>query len=309
MTNQINRTVIGVGTLLLLGFSAYQYLHSSLPSYEGHLEISGLKEEVEVFFDDYAVPHVYAKNETDMFYTAGYLMARERLFQMTVNAATTEGTLSKLFGKNQLKSDIFLRTWGIPKIAEELVNHVHPESREVLETFCNGVNAYIDEIGGDLPVEFKLLRIKPIRWEPKHVTGYARLMAYSLSQSWYPEMMLGQVAYMFGEKKALELWPVAPDESPESLPTVAFDLAPVWEAMSVADEKIRRLLGTSGGHLGSNSWVVSGARTKSGKPILSNDPHLGMTQPSIWYEMHLVGGKYDVSGVCFPGTPLSLIHI
>ena len=292
---------------MLLGFSAYQYLHSSLPPYEGHLEISGLREEVEVFFDDYAVPHVYAKNETDMFYTAGYLMARERLFQMTVNAATTEGTLSKLFGESQLKSDIFLRTWGIPKIAEELVNYVRPESREVLETFCNGVNAYIDEIGGDLPVEFKLLRIKPIRWEPKHVTGYARLMAYSLSQSWYPEMMLGQVAYMFGEKKALELWPVAPDESPESLPTVAFDLAPVWEAMSVADEKIRRLLGTAGGHLGSNSWVVSGARTKSGKPILSNDPHLGMTQPSIWYEMHLVGGKYDVSGVCFPGTPFVIL--
>nr|MCS5659167.1 penicillin acylase family protein [Dehalococcoidia bacterium] len=121
------------------------------------------------------------------------------------------------------------------------------------------------------------------------------------------EMMLGQVAYMFGEKKALELWPVAPDESPESLPTVAFDLAPVWEAMSVADEKIRRLLGTAGGHLGSNSWVVSGARTKSGKPILSNDPHLGMTQPSIWYEMHLVGGKYDVSGVCFPGTPFVIL--
>tara|TARA_Y100000294_G_scaffold30987_2_gene26162 strand:- start:5862 stop:8108 length:2247 start_codon:yes stop_codon:yes gene_type:complete len=242
-----------------------------------------------------------------MFYTAGYLMARERLFQMTVNAATTEGTLSKLFGESQLKSDIFLRTWGIPKIAEELVNYVRPESREVLETFCNGVNAYIDEIGGDLPVEFKLLRIKPIRWEPKHVTGYARLMAYSLSQSWYPEMMLGQVAYMFGEKKALELWPVAPDESPESLPTVAFDLAPVWEAMSVADENIRRLLGTAGGHLGSNSWVVSGARTKSGKPILSNDPHLGMTQPSIWYEMHLVGGEYDVSGVCFPGTPFVIL--
>ena len=307
MTNKINRTVIGIGTVLLLGFSTYQYLHSSLPPYEGHLKISGLKEEVEVFFDDYAVPHVYAKNETDMFFTAGYLMARERLFQMTVNAATSEGRLSELFGESQLKSDIFLRTWGIPKIAEELVNYVRPESRKVLETFCNGVNAYIDEIGSDIPVEFKLLRIKPIRWEPKHVTGYARLMAYSLSQSWYPEMMLGQVAYMFGEQKALELWPVAPDESPESLPTVALDLAPVWEAMSVADENIRGLLGTAGGHLGSNSWVVSGARTKSGKPILSNDPHLGMTQPSIWYEMHLVGGKYDVSGVCFPGTPFVIL--
>ncbi|HHZ99020.1 MAG TPA: hypothetical protein EYN68_05635 [Candidatus Marinimicrobia bacterium] len=153
VTNKINRTVIGIGTVLLLGFSTYQYLHSSLPPYEGHLKISGLKEEVEVFFDDYAVPHVYAKNETDMFFTAGYLMARERLFQMTVNAATSEGRLSELFGESQLKSDIFLRTWGIPKIAEELVNYVRPESRKVLETFCNGVNAYIDEIGSDMGAE------------------------------------------------------------------------------------------------------------------------------------------------------------
>ena len=100
---------------MLLGFSTYQYLHSSLPPYEGHLKISGLKEEVEVFFDDYAVPHVYAKNETDMFFTAGYLMARERLFQMTVNAATSEGRLSELFGESQLKSDIFLRTQKLPR--------------------------------------------------------------------------------------------------------------------------------------------------------------------------------------------------
>ncbi len=100
------------------------YLKSPIPPYEGAVELPGLSQTVEVFFDDYAVPHVYAKNEDDLFFATGYLMARERLFQMTVNAATTEGRLSELFGESQLESDIFLRTWGIPKTGEELVDHL-----------------------------------------------------------------------------------------------------------------------------------------------------------------------------------------
>lgn len=303
------KKAIGLLFLLVMFFSSALlfYLRSPLPSYEGEIQVPGLSQTVEIFFDDYAVPHVYAQNDMDLFFTAGYLMARERLFQMTVNAATTEGRLSELFGDSQLESDIFLRTWGIPRTAENLVLQLSPESKAVLKTFCKGVNTYIDEIGNSLPIEFKLLRIKPISWSPKHVTGYARLMAYSLSQSWYPEMLFGQVAYMFGEQKALELWPVAPDEKPFSLPGISTDLSLVYKTMSSADEKIRMLLGTSGGNLGSNSWVVSGNLTASGQPILANDPHLSMTQPSIWYEMHLVSGRYDVSGACFPGVPFVVL--
>ena len=210
---------------------------------------------------------------------------------MTINAATTEGRLSELFGESQLESDIFLRTWGIPQIAKKLVDELTPESKAVLATFCDGVNTYINEIDNALPIEFKLLRIKPIFWQPKHITGYARLMAYSLSQSWYPEMLFGQVAYMFGEAKALELWPTSPDERPHVLPKISIDLSSVHNTLSSADKKIRDILGTSGGNLGSNSWVVNGKFTKSGYPILANDPHLGNTQPSVWYEMHLVGGR------------------
>ncbi|MBH30449.1 MAG: hypothetical protein CMG71_00470 [Candidatus Marinimicrobia bacterium] len=298
---------VSIVLVLILIVGLRLYLKSPVPPYEGEVELSELSQTVEVFFDDYAVPHVYARNENDLFFAAGYLMARERLFQMTVNAATTEGRLSELFGEDQLESDIFLRTWGIPRTGEKLVGHLQPKSREVLETFCRGVNAYIDELGGRLPVEFKLLRIKPIRWEPKHATGYARLMAYSLSQSWYPEMLLGQVTYMFGEQKALELWPVEPDERPTSLPEISADLTLAWEVLSSADKKVRNLLGTAGGHLGSNSWVISGSRTKSGKPLLANDPHLGYNQPAIWYEMHLVGGSYDVSGTSFPGVPFIVL--
>ena len=294
-------------TLVVLSVVFFFYLRDPIPPYEGEYRVSGLSQTVEVFFDDYAVPHVFAANEMDAFFTAGYLMARERLFQMTINAATTEGRLSELFGESQLESDIFLRTWGIPQIAKKLVDELTPESKAVLATFCDGVNTYINEIDNALPIEFKLLRIKPIFWQPKHITGYARLMAYSLSQSWYPEMLFGQVAYMFGEAKALELWPASPDEKPHVLPKLSIDLSVVHNTLSSADKKIRDVLGTSGGNLGSNSWVVNGKFTKSGYPILANDPHLGNTQPSVWYEMHLVGGRYDVAGAFFPGVPFVVI--
>ncbi|MQG38836.1 MAG: penicillin acylase family protein [SAR202 cluster bacterium] len=303
------KKVLVIFSVILIGFSTIFlfYLKSSLPLYEGDYRVPNLSDTVEVFFDEYAVPHVFAKNELDAFFTAGYLMARERLFQMTINAATTEGKLSELFGESQLESDIFLRTWGIPRTAKKLVDILEPESKAILETFCKGVNTYINEIGDSLPIEFKLLRIKPFTWEPKHITGYARLMAYSLSQSWYPEMLFGQVSYMLGEKKALELWPIAPDEKPPFLPQISSDLSIIHNTLASADRKVRNILGTAGGSLGSNSWVIDGKFTRSGYPILANDPHLGNSQPSIWYEMHLVGGRYDVAGAFFPGVPFAVI--
>ncbi|MFL3050208.1 MAG: penicillin acylase family protein, partial [Candidatus Neomarinimicrobiota bacterium] len=132
------KKILGLFGLILATLSAafFFYLRDPMPPYEGEYRVAGLSQTVEVFFDDYAVPHVFATNEMDAFFTAGYLMARERLFQMTVNAATTEGRLSELFGESQLDSDIFLRTWGIPQTAKKLVDELTPESKAVLETFC-----------------------------------------------------------------------------------------------------------------------------------------------------------------------------
>ncbi len=283
------------------------YFKSPKIKYEGVLNLENLHKDVEVYFDDFGSPHIFAENNDDLFFSAGYVMARERLFQLTINAYTSEGRLSEILGKESVEIDKFIHTWGIPRTAKKMVNDLDNYSLNILNQFCKGVNQYIKDLKNNLPVEFKILRIKPIQWKPYHISGFSKLMAYSLSQSWHPEMLFGQVASMMGEKKTLELWPYFPNEKPDKLPQIKFDNSKIRKQIVNLDEKLRNILGTDAGHLGSNSWVVDGSKTISGKPILSNDPHLGMTQPSIWYEMHLNGGDFNVSGVTFPGIPFIIV--
>ncbi|MDP7558469.1 MAG: penicillin acylase family protein, partial [Candidatus Marinimicrobia bacterium] len=124
--------------VLMAGLFLTIYFNYSLPQYEGELTLAELQEPVEVFFDDYAVPHIFAENEHDLFFVAGYLVARERLFQMTVTAAASEGRLAELFGESVISSDVYLRTWGIPKAAAALAENMHPEAKEISKNFCDG---------------------------------------------------------------------------------------------------------------------------------------------------------------------------
>ena len=286
---------------------AWLYLDYPLPQYEGELTLEGLQNPVEVYFDDYAVPHIYAENEHDLFLVAGFIAARERLFQMTSTAAAAEGRLAELFGKTALADDIYLRTWGIPQVARKLADNMHPEAREITSNFCDGINAYIDAAGPNLPIEFKLLGIRPIRWTPAHATGYQRLMAHNLTFSWKAEVVLGQVAYMLGEERLRELWPFYPEDLSFLVPGSRELYGHLWGALFDRDESLKGIQQMAGGHIGSNNWVLSGSRTTTGKPILANDPHLPFSQPARWYEMHLVGGRFNVSGMCLAGIPVPVL--
>lgn len=284
------------------------YFHHTLPVYKGTVSLGGIEDTVEVFTDSYGTPHIFADNEHDLFFTAGYIAARERLFQMTAAAAAVRGELALLYGDDLLKSDIYLRTWRIPEMAEKMYSVLSSEDKEILISFCGGINACIDEMGSDLPVEFKILGIKPIRWRPQDVAGYERLMAHELESSWKPEIVYGAILEYFGENKLRELLP----EDHDYLPTIAeTDRRDFYQTIfsAVWDEEmtIRNLLGNASPDFGSNNWVLAGNRTYSGKPILANDPHLEFTQPAKWYEMHLKGGRFNVSGVYLAGIPLPVI--
>lgn len=302
------KTLAKIGVVLLsAGFILFLfvrlYLDYPLPLYEGELTVDGLTEPVEIYFDEYAVPHIYAANEHDLFHAAGYISARERLFQMTVTVAAVEGRLAELFGKQAIPDDIYLRTWGIAKMAHLLAENMHLDAKTISRDFCDGINAYIDAAGKDLPPEFKLLRIQPIRWRPAHVAGFVRLMGHNLTFSWQPEIILGQAAYMYGEERVRQLWPVQPEDHP----IAGIGFGKLWKVLSAREQSVRKRLQMEGGHLGSNSWVISGSRTASGKPILANDPHLPFSQPARWYEMHLVGGRFNVSGACLAGIPVPVL--
>jgi len=273
-----------------------------LPDYSGHQKLPEITEEVDVYTDGYGVPHIFADNEKDLFFATGYIIARERLFQLSTIASAVRGELSAFFGDQSLEDDIYIRTWGIPTIAQKIVNSYDDETIMVSLAFCDGINAYINEIGDRLPLEFKILGKKPIKWKPSDMAGQGRMMAHDLQQSWKSELMFGLVQQYYGSEKTAELMPAYE----KNLPTIAPEnRKKFWEKFSETvwdrEESVRKILGTNGVSIGSNNAVISGKLTQSGKPLLMNDPHLKFRQPGVWYEMHIKGGRFDVSGVCFGG--------
>ncbi len=291
----------------LSGSGIYVYMYSPLPIYDGKIVIPKLKNSVEVYTDSYGVPHVFAKNEEDLFFTAGYLAARERLFQLSTVALAVKGELSSAFGDELIKTDIYLRTWRIHHTAKEMIKTMNPKNRKIFETFCNGINFHIDEALSDLPVEFKILGIKPTKWEPSIVAGYARMMAHEMQNSWKAEIVFGAINNYFGEEKLLEIIPKGSIDIPTISNSSMSGLEEDLNNILSVENNLRNIFGDPSADIGSNSWVLSGEKTSTGKPLLANDPHLAFSQPSRWYEIHLKGGRFNVSGLCLAGIPLPVI--
>ncbi len=303
MQNKIARFFL-VGVVFSIILFKYMF-HVSLPQYSGSKQLPGVDDSVEVFFDQYGTPHVFATNEKDLFYVSGYLVARERLFQLSLSAASGRGELSLFIGDDRLSSDIYLRTFGIPFVAKEVDEKLDDKTRKLLSAYCQGINDWIDESENNWPVEFRILRSKPIKWKTSDVIAFSRLMAYELQQSWKGEIILGALVEEVGIKYAKGLFPNDPDDI--MIATRYNNMGAFYNKISKEERKIRSLIGMDGSVMGSNSWVINGNKTESGKPILSNDPHLGTKHPSWWYEMHLKGGEFNISGVCLPGMPIPII--
>ncbi|NQV30822.1 MAG: penicillin acylase family protein [Candidatus Marinimicrobia bacterium] len=299
--------IIVVLIIIIFAWLKLVYLKGPLATHEGTLDMPQLSAPVTIYTDEYGVPHVYAENEDDLFFAAAYLQASERLYKMDVIARAVEGRLSEVLGPDLIEDDKYLRVWGFHRTAKNLVNTLEPDTRRILERGLEGINAYIDEHLEDLPVEFKIAGYQPLHWKLEHMIGYARLMGHDLCLAWMPEVIFGGVLEKLGEEKARELYPVYPDTKPYIVPQIPENFSETAEFMFKSEKKIREITGAVGSHIGSNSWVLSGSMTKSGYPILSNDPHLGYSQPAVWYEMHLVGGRFDVSGVTLAGIPLVIL--
>jgi len=303
---KIKFKIILISSFTLFGV-IFWYFYHPLPSYSGYQTLEGLNRPVDIYTDPYGVPHVFAENEEDLFYAAGYYAARDRLFQMSVVNYSVKGELSYAFGNDLLSSDIYLRTWRIHDTAKRLVAELDSETRRLINAFCAGINNRIKEVYDDLPIEFKLLGINPPVWNASIVTGYARMMAREMSSSWKPEIVYGAIKDHFGQEKLLEIYPYYSKDHPTIADNIQTVNKSIFTNLMAEEIKLENILGYSSSHAGSNSWVLSGKKTVSGKPILANDPHLKFTQPARWYEMRLKGGRFNVSGVCLAGIPLPII--
>ncbi|MGC8787257.1 MAG: penicillin acylase family protein [Anaerolineae bacterium] len=289
--------------VLLVSSIAYLFVRRSFPQTSGTLPIAGLQDRVEVYRDKWGVPHIYANNAHDLFFAQGYVHAQDRLWQMEFNRRIGAGRLSEVLGEATLKSDRFLRTIGLYRAAQADLQVLPPEVIAMLQAYADGVNAFISTHLDRLPLEFALLGFKPEPWTPTDTLAWGKVMCLDLGGNWESELLRAKLISALGEEKVRELVPPYPEEGPFVIPPEAKSYTYWDDELLDGYQQVKTLLGMQGTYLGSNNWVVDGTKTVTGRPMLANDPHLGIQMPSIWYEIHLVGDGLDVVGASFPGAP------
>lgn len=292
-------TVAGLGGLA--GGAYYFFMRRPVAKKTGQFHLPELREPVEIITDRYGVPHIYAQNEDDLYVAQGYVHAQERLWQMELNRRLASGRLSELVGNVALETDRFARRLGLHRASAEDVARLPAHSRRVLENYARGVNAYIERHRNSLPVEFTLLRCRPAPWRIADSIQWAKMMGWNLGGNWETEVMRARLIEKIGAERAAKLEagydPKHPLIVPPGVAYQGINLGLIEQYEQI------KLLSGFGSLSGSNNWVVDGTKSTTGAPILCNDPHLGQTAPSIWFECHLVAGDIDVVGVSFPGTP------
>ncbi len=272
-----------------------------LPQTSGAIQLQGLSAPVEIIRDKWGIPHVYAGSDHDLFFAQGFVHAQDRLWQMELLRRTASGTLSEMLGKVALDTDRALRTFGFRRLAAKDLENSTKELIDIGNAYAEGVNAYLKHPGAKMPVELSLLKHVPEPWSILDSLAFGRLMSFQLNGQFSLKINYARIAAAVGEDKIAELVPKYPGENPAVSPQVERNqLNP--------DGTLKALEGPffkKGG--GSNSWAISGKRTTTGKPIQCSDPHLSPSVPSIWYHNHLVGGRFNITGVSVPSTPLILI--
>jgi penicillin G amidase len=301
MSSKRNLGILGaiVGTI---GLAAVATLRKSLPQTRGMLTLSALHQPVEVLRDRWGVPHIYAQNTHDLFVAQGFVHAQDRLWQMESQRRLGFGRLAELIGKRAIDTDRYMRILGLGRAAQQDVAHLSDEARTTIEAYVRGVNAFITQNRTKLPPEFMLLRHVPEHWQIVDVLVWGKVMALSLSGNWSQEVLRAQMIAQVGSARAAQYQLTARTDLPFIVPADIRYTPDLGQSALDLAQSAQPWLNESNDR-GSNNWVVSGARTKSGLPLLANDPHLGLTVPSIWYEVHLNAPDYHVAGASFAGVP------
>lgn len=286
----------------LAGVGTVAALRRPLPRTSGRVTLRGLGAKAEVRRDRWGVPHISAATTSDLFTALGYVHAQDRLWQMELNRRTGHGRLAEIFGPIALSSDQFIRTLGFSRIAREEAELLDEPTRAVIDAYLRGINSFVEEQRGRLPLEFTILGFQPRPWEPADIMVWAKMMALNLSANWTNELFNARIVAALGAERAAELTPHYPEDGLITVPSgVRYD-PQIGEAALRLAADAAPFTGDSDAPQGSNAWAVSGARTASGKPLLSGDPHLGLALPGIWYTAHLHSPDYHAIGATMPGT-------
>ncbi|PCI27508.1 MAG: penicillin acylase family protein [SAR324 cluster bacterium] len=301
----VKKIFMGITLLLILGIAGvYWYLDHKQPQRSGQLQVSGLKEKVDVFYDQWAVPHIYAQNEQDLYFSLGYLQAQERLFQMEVLRRLSKGQLAEIFGPKLVKTDRFFRTLRIKQFSEEYIKIFTPDDPVTIaaSAYLKGINQFLEQ--GPTPLEFQMLGIPKTPYDLSDMVSIAGFMSYSFAVGFKTDPLLTFVRDELGPEYLEDL-----DFGLQRLPKVAHKQtyeASMQQVASLVTE-IEDFITPLGLFEGSNAWVVSGEKSQSGKPLLAGDPHIAFSTPSVWYEAHLNAPNYELYGHHMALVPFALL--
>ena len=276
--------------------TAYSMLRA-LPTTKGTIKIHGLVNSVLVVRDEQGVPHIEARNEHDLYFAQGYVQAQDRLFQMDLLKRQCSGRLSEIFGKSTLHRDQFFRTIGLYRAAEKSLPQYSVKTKKILHSFTQGVNAYIKDAicRRKLPIEFILRSYQPEEWTPTDCIAIGKLMAFNLGGNWQGQAFKYWALHNLSEEKWKDLLPETAGDYEEAAAYCMghpLNVAAIFKHAPIVTD-------INGG----NSWVLSGKKSKNGKPMLAADPNFSLGTPAILYQMHLKSCEVNVCGVIFPGMP------
>ena len=294
--------LLAVVVLLVLGLCIYGFYLK--PKYEGEVQLKNIEKETTVYFDEFGVPHIYADNSKDAMEALGYVHAQDRLWQMELMRRIAPGRLSEIFGSVALKNDTFFAGLGIEEASAVAIATLDKKSPSYQLTlaYLDGINQYIEE--GKTPVEFQLIGVKKEKFTLKDVYNIFGYMSFSFAMAQKSDPLLTDIRNKYGMDYLKDFGIDGffnttriknAKEKPQEYSAIAKSIASLLEQSPIPP------------FIGSNSWVIAPEKTKNGKVIFANDPHIGFSQPGTWYEAHLVTPDFELYGCYLAGTPFPLL--
>ncbi|MBT8557331.1 penicillin acylase family protein [Polynucleobacter paneuropaeus] len=306
-------------TLAIAAFAIVFYLLSAQSNISGKRSFRGIDDKVLITFDEADIPHIKANNSADALFALGYLHATERSWQMEMNRRIASGRLSEILGGETVPIDRFLRTLGIKHAAERQFDRYPVQAKRLLQAYADGVNTGNAQLGWALPIEYFLTASKPGYWTPSDSLAWMLMMDLDLGGNWQREVQRFELSQYLSTKEIWEVMP--PYDSGEQV--TKMDFAKLYQDMGIYKQKQQEQQSKApisptmkmameyfpGGKegIGSNNWAIAGKHTDTGKPLLANDPHLGLSAPSVWYFAHLDAPGLNVMGGTLPGIPAVIL--
>ena len=318
-------------TIVIILIAFILFLHKiifvSVPENYESFSSDKIKASVKVYFNTFGIPSIQAQNNNDLFFAAGYVHARDRLWQMDIMRRTAYARLSEIFGKETLDLDKFFKSLSINEIVAKSFNKIDKKTLNALTAYSEGVNKFIEEHKSELPFEFQALSYLPEPWKPSDCIAVSKLVAFDMSIGFINDVCLAEISEKTGVRKALSLVTDYPDDAPCICDTKANPPRHFTRPLPAVNDSLNKIINpdstitaTVFGQIhsliakysitnnagGSNSIVVKSSKD-SNSVILANDPHLKLVLPSYWYQCQMISPDFNVTGLMFPGSPFFLI--